>query len=68
MMRASPHVHTKREMLRVVFRYVVRSGEPLGLMAQAAMTAISVACGTGGAEPGPARLGMSAVGLNPHGG
>ena len=67
-MRASLHVHTKRGTPRVVFGYVVRSGEPLGLMAQAAMAATSVACGTGGTEPAPARLGVSAVGLDPHGG
>jgi hypothetical protein len=35
-MRASPRVHTKRDTPRVVFDYVVRLDEPLGLMAQAA--------------------------------
>ena len=67
-MRASPHVHTKRVTLRVEFTYVVGLREPLGLMAQAPMTTISVVCGTGGTEPAPARVGVSAVGLNPHGG
>ena len=67
-MRASPHVHTKRGTPRVVFGYVVRLGEPLGLMAQAAMTTISVVCGTGGTEPAPARVGVGAAGLDPHGG
>ena len=67
-MRASPHVHTKCDTPRVVFGYVVRLGEPLGLMAQAAMAATSVACGTGGVEPAPAHFGMSAAGLSPHGG
>jgi hypothetical protein len=67
-MRASPHVHRKRDTLRVVFGYVVRSSGPLGLMAQAAMTATSIASGTGGAEPAPALLGRSAAGLDPHGG
>jgi hypothetical protein len=67
-MRASPHVHTKRVTLRVEFTYVVGLSGSLGLVAQAAMTATSVTCGTGGTEPAPARLGVSAVGLDPHGG
>jgi hypothetical protein len=67
-MRASPQSTRSPTRSARCFATLVVDVGPLGLMAQAAKTTISVVCGTGGTEPAPARIGVSAVGLDPHGG